>query len=631
MAGLTLLVFLAFLALAWQGVGRPDWRLAFAWAWLLVLLSVLLLTEGLSLFGALAPVPVKIAWGALAVATGALALAHGRHSAREAPARPAPTPLAADERIVLLVIGALLAITLLIALVRPPNTWDSMTYHLARVAAWIQQGGVGFYFTTIDRQNYSMPLAEYAILHLQLLSGGDRYANLVQWFAYLASLVLVSLLIRELGGTRRWQCYGAAAAALLPMALLQSQSTQNDLPVSSLCLAFALGLLRLAGGVGADRVLFATLALGLALLAKGTAYPYTAGIGVALGLYVLARAASPGAAFARAGALALIVAGALALNAAHLGRNLQYYGHVLSTDVADDQMAGDRGAGALAANLAKNAALHLATPDERLNARLEGGLRAVLGERATTARDNLNGEPFRITFSLHEDTASNPLHFLLILATLLVAPFVARRTGPRALALLAGVLLGALVGAATVKWQPWGSRLHLPLFLLALPVGVAVLGAWGAGGRRVLAWFTLAAGLYAIPVLLFNPTGRLLAPAGEPLVFAGPREAGYFVARPQLYPQFRQAARLVETAGAEEVGLLLGPDDWDYPLRMLLGRHARPGVPRFVYLGEMPTGDSAPEMVVAMSPRPDEPAPGTGWRLLHDSPEIRLYRRVGSP
>lgn len=81
--------------------------------------------------------------------------------------------IGALERILLVLIFFILATTLLIALVAPPNTWDSMTYHLARVANWIQLESVHFYPTSIDGQNYQMPLAEFAILQLQLLSNSD--------------------------------------------------------------------------------------------------------------------------------------------------------------------------------------------------------------------------------------------------------------------------------------------------------------------------------------------------------------------------------------------------------------------------------------------------------------------------
>ena len=119
-------------------------------------------------------------------------------------------------------IGAVLATTLLIALVAPPNNWDSMTYHMARVVHWIQNRSVAHYPTHITRQLYSAPWAEYAIMHLQILSGGDRFANLVQWCALCGSTVGASLIAKEFGASGRVQVLAAVITATIPMGILQA-------------------------------------------------------------------------------------------------------------------------------------------------------------------------------------------------------------------------------------------------------------------------------------------------------------------------------------------------------------------------------------------------------------------------
>ncbi len=72
-----------------------------------------------------------------------------------------------------------------IALIAPPNTWDSLTYHMARVAHWNINQGVMNYQTNIIRQLVYFPFAEYMILHSQILSGCDRFATIVQWGGFL--------------------------------------------------------------------------------------------------------------------------------------------------------------------------------------------------------------------------------------------------------------------------------------------------------------------------------------------------------------------------------------------------------------------------------------------------------------
>ena len=94
----------------------------------------------------------------------------------------------------------ILFMTFLTALIYPPNTPDSMSYHMPRVMHWIQNQNVDFYPTSTTRQLYVSPFSEYVILHLQLIVNGDRLANLVQWFSMFGSLIGVSLIARELGG-----------------------------------------------------------------------------------------------------------------------------------------------------------------------------------------------------------------------------------------------------------------------------------------------------------------------------------------------------------------------------------------------------------------------------------------------
>jgi hypothetical protein len=99
-------------------------------------------------------------------------------------------------------VAVIITIVGMIALVAPPNNFDSMTYHMGRVVHWIQNQSVNFYPTHITRQLYQSPWAEYAILHLQILSSSDRFANLVQWFSMVGSVVGVTAIAKQLRADR---------------------------------------------------------------------------------------------------------------------------------------------------------------------------------------------------------------------------------------------------------------------------------------------------------------------------------------------------------------------------------------------------------------------------------------------
>ena len=270
-----------------------------------------------------------------------------------------------------LLVGVFLMVVMIgvIAWAAPPNTWDSMTYHMSRVIHWMQNKSVVFYPTAILRQLHSNPWSEFAILHFQILSGGDRFANFIQWFSMLGSLVGVSLLAKELKATIRGQIFAAVACATIPMGILQGSSTQTDYVVSFwlVCFVYFAMLLRkranfhYAFGTGA--------ALGLAILTKATAYIFTFPFLAWLGLSSIRHFNVKRILFI---ALALVIA--FSINFGHYARNFDLYGSPLGP--------GKEGANyvyanevftfsAVASNLIRNIGLHLGTPYGRVNAALD--------------------------------------------------------------------------------------------------------------------------------------------------------------------------------------------------------------------------------------------------------------------
>ena len=68
----------------------------------------------------------------------------------------------------LILICVILIITFFTALIYPPNSPDSLSYHMPRVMHWIQNNNVEYYPTSIPRQLFVSPFSEFVILHLQL-------------------------------------------------------------------------------------------------------------------------------------------------------------------------------------------------------------------------------------------------------------------------------------------------------------------------------------------------------------------------------------------------------------------------------------------------------------------------------
>lgn len=536
-----------------------------------------LVTELLGLLRGLGFWGLAIAWAVLAAGLGVL-LWRGR------PLRlpPVPRPGWPDAPL-LLVPAAVCAATLLSALLSAPNNWDSMTYHLGRVAHWLRAGSVEHFPTTILRQLHQPPFAEYLLAHLQALSGGDRLAALVQWASMLGCLAGVSLVAKRFGASRPVQLLAAAIAVTIPMAVLQSSSTQNDL-VLALCLcAFADALLRLEDLDDVRAWLVLGGALGLALLTKGTAYLFAFPFLVWLAVRILRRRQ-----WRALGLAALAALFALAIDAGHFVRNTRTYGSPLGPGREGDHryFVEQVTLGNFFAGPVRNLALHFGLLDRDQNGRdsaAVGSFIRAFGVDPNDRKTTWEGNDFRIPdLSTHEDWAGNLAHAILYVIAMqaVVALAIVRRKREdgaqwrRALVWAACVVGGFVLFGSLLKWQLWHSRLHTPPFVLFAPVAALVVGA-------VPRSKAVSALLGALLLALANPwalsnTSRPLwtreAYTRNPTVFRLPRDEQYFINRTDQLERFKKAARCLSEARCSQVGLLAGEDDWEYPLWVYLGK-----------------------------------------------------------
>jgi hypothetical protein len=489
-------------------------------------------------------------------------------------------------------VAGIVSVTGAIAIISPPNTWDAMTYHMSRVAHWIQNQSVEHYPTHTETQLHRSPWAEFTILHLQILSQGDRFANLVQWLSMVGSLVAVTVLVMQLGADLRGQVCAAVVAATLPNGILEASSTQTDYAGTFWLLCFVSYVLTLIGESHGSPpwslALKVGASLGLALLTKPTNYLYAVPF---LTWLVLAIRKAAGK---RWGAVLLFVTTImLAVNLGHYWRNVTLYG--TPTGPTGDELCPDCGVTNEAwtfplvlSNVVRNIALHLGTPLEPLNLALEDAIEHIhswMGISTQDERITWLGYLFKVQPPRYsEDSDGNMLHLFLIAASV-VHLFFWRRQSPvpvllrtYALAIAAGFFLLCLA----VKWNPFNSRSHLQLFVLWSPVVALMLTRFQP--RVVTNVFVTTLLVCALPWLLFNDVRPLItvqipSPEHAPYmvssvtsvsILEAPRSSLYFYANHRLEAGFRRAVHLLEEQGCYRIGLFKGWDDWEYPLWPLL-------------------------------------------------------------
>jgi hypothetical protein len=549
------------------------------------------------------------------------------------------------------IIGTILTITLFISLLSPPNNYDSMTYHMVRVSEWIQNQNVSFYPTANSRQNYLSPLAEFAILHAQLLSKSDRFANIVQWYSFLNAIFFATLIGKEIQLSRYMQIFSGLMVATIPMAILQSSSTQNDLVSGTFCLGFAYFLLRLVKTLSFHDTLFCALSLGSALLTKGTSYIYCCAIGLAIGIAPLFFSLKLGKEYTLFRRFTIIILFGLLINAGFYARNFNLYDNPLGppNGVLNEKFS----SAILLSNIVRNATLHLGMPSNKINSFVTREIRTLLGEQSDNPKSTFLETKFAIPFSLHEDTAGNPLHFLLIVIALLIFPLLKiSKAETSVYNYVTALILSVILFCVLLKWQPWSSRLHTTIFMLAAPFVAFVLEKIGTFNKKYSFYLSILLFIYGIPFLLVNQSRPLISPfkivslvypADNQLVekfklkydisiLKTDRKKLYFANRPDSYADYTDAIRVAMNEGTNKIGLYLGGDDWEYPFWVFADSHAIKADHQFNHVGVVDISNTIEKqsmpapVVVATKPIDDNLIAGKEYINIFDSQHVQVFK-----
>jgi hypothetical protein len=470
-------------------------------------------------------------------------------------------------------VGLIIVSTGLIGFVAPPNNWDSMDYHMPRVVHWIQNSSVAHYPVSYTPQLYQNPWSEFLIMHFQLLSGGDYFANSVQWLSMIGCLVGVSLVAKQLGANLEGQTFATVATATIPMGILQASSTQNDLVEAFwlVCLAcYTLIIVDRGKNTTWDTYLLFGCSLGLCILTKGTAYfyilPFLIWVTLSQVKYLRISVWKP----------ALFVTNlTLVVNINHYLRNYFVFDSPLGepSDYANEIL----GVNVMISNILRNLALHIGTPigiSNGISNRIIQILHNFLGVGVHDKRTTFYGEFFvpggwsTVGFSGEENGAGNLLHLLLILTCIVI--FIFRKQFKLKFKENAGSYI--LTVCATfcifcylVKWQPWNARLHLPFFVLTTPFLGLVLS--NLSKKQVINSIAIVLILSALPWVFFN---RYRPVIDSNNIFITPRIEQYFKNRPKFQQPYVQAVQYLNSKQCYKVGLMMGQDTWEYPLWMII-------------------------------------------------------------
>lgn len=515
---------------------------------------ILISTEILSIFKLFCFGPVCIFWGSMSAILLFLNFARiGTGKGPDRTFRLDPLPLL-DKFLIgtILILVALLGI---IAVTTPPNTWDAMTYHLARVAHWIQNKTIAFYPTTIQRQLYINPFAEYWVAHfLILLRGDDRFANTVQYFSMLGTLIGVSLIAKELDINRSGQILSAFFVVTLPNAIVQATSTQTDFVVTLWIVIAVYFMLKNITTLHWINTLAISMAFVLAFYTKGSC------LFILLPFWVWMVCVN----FKEKQGWqnGLVMVGLVMTLGFLLWRNYHWLGSSLFPGENDHELPLSDFKG-IFSNLLLHYSMHLRTgfavTDDILGHFLEQ-VHHCLGMTVLTSPANKLGLPFNyLEFPFLEDEVPNFIFFI----TWLIAGiwfFVFRRsewsTHKGKFFLLS--FLCFFVFNAIVKWSPFDGRYHLPFFVIFAVFLADVF----AVHRKTLVLIVILFSLSAASFILYNKSKPL---AGGSSLLSTPRELKYFYNQPGDLVPIGSITQGIIQSGCHQIGLDLDEDFWEYP------------------------------------------------------------------
>jgi len=467
-------------------------------------------------------------------------------------------------------LAVILMVTLFIALKTPPNNADSMTYHMSRVVHWYQNKSVSFYPTHIQRQLYQAPFGEFGLLTFYTLTGDDYFSLFFQWIFAVGSIFVVFLLNKKLGGNTVSGFFASVFLITLPMGIMQSTSAQNNYILSFFTLSTVYSVLNYfevskSKPIGTELV-WLGMSMGLAILTKGTSYIFIFPFLIYFSLKVLINNKVNGIK-----PLVLVALIVISINISQWSRNYALFNSPLGPSTEGpgaEYMNQDINPIVMLSNMLKNLSLHVGTTtyiDRRLEIRITQFHNYIFGFDLGTPGYTWG------TFFIpelkfhHEDLSGNLLHIILVFVTTLI--FIFQKNKSENLKYYALCLLGSfMLFSLILRWQPWHSRLHLPLFVLFAPILGIVLLKY----RNILYVISVVLIIGSVPYLFKNDLHPIV---GKHSFLNYSRDEMYFYDSQHLKDSYFAVANYIKGTNKNILGIVWGGDDWEYPLLQLLPSH----------------------------------------------------------
>lgn len=480
------------------------------------------------------------------------------------------------EKFLFFSVLTLLTLVVIQGIVYPPNSGDSMTYHLPRIINWISRQSLEFYPAYTFRQLYQLPFAEFVILHFNVLNWGDYFSSLVEFFFLIFSLFSLILIMEWLRLGHALKVIAIVLAVTMPETLLQASSTQNDIVISFFIITTVYFCIRTFKEWSFQNYLLLGLSIWLSVFTKGTAYIYLAPIlfafSLAMGIKLYKTRDITCIRYSLIAALIFIC-----INSGHYVRSYVLTDNILGIDKREHGIYKNAQMNPLLllSNIIKNAWTQIGPyPLNRLSEKAVYKLHTWLGIGINTSGTNFLNKKYVGSEDIpnFEDKAPNTIHFLLILLSflLVIIHMIRHKRDPKIILYCTILCCQALIFCGYLRWQPFHTRLETPLFLLSVPLVCYALSLHIKYIKifYVLLFFILLFGLFVVLCNQWRPFISTRLTKTNQISLTDSRYKKYFsLIWPTLYPGYEDVTEKMRAYRCKDVGLLLqGEGDMEYGL-----------------------------------------------------------------
>lgn len=470
----------------------------------------------------------------------------------------------------------------ILAICTVPYNWDSMTYHLARIAHWKENASIAHYTTPEIRQLTSPPLAEIVNLHVYILyNATDNILNLLQYFSYIISAILVYGISRKLKISKICSLVGTLLFMSMPIAFGEAISTQVDEFATIWLLSFVYMVIDFTD----NKISFSKEYLGrLTLIGLVAGYSYLAKPSVLLAECVFTVWVMLYQSIKRKNFISSIFAVgysifiAVTISLPEMIRNILTFGAISDPQAGARQLVGTFNPLYLIVNACKNIADNLVNVyfnnSSFLLSKCVFKLASLLGVRINDPSISEDGNEYIINTvrNYSHDSAANTVIIIMFFAIVLYIMFHLKykkinfKDNKNVFFIFSGI---SFIGfSLLVRWEPYVSRYMLGYLAILCPAIAGQLNK--IKNKSVGSYYSFLSIL--ILLCIIDLYGMFCYHGGIVLsqINSINHSDGYFVYKKGSISAYDSVTNSVEKSGFASIGLEVESNSYEYPIWAML-------------------------------------------------------------